>query len=202
MIAFLLLTQAAFAGSVYINGVRVDVLPEVTVTNATVRLDSQGNVWIDAPGYRVQVLQTGQAVNVPPAGSSQAAPQRTQAASQPDPASGAARIGTGVWWLVTEDNTSSGHALEIIVNGALVRRIVSGDPQLLFDIGPYLRHGSNAVVINALPGPTPGGGALSVYIGRGNNLSGTIRLDSPDVTYSRRASDGGSGGRQYTLTIP
>src|SRR5687767_8677179 len=101
MILFSLLTQAVFAGSVYINGVRADVLPEVTVTNATVRLDAQGNVWIDAPGYRVQVVQPGNAASGP-SGVSQSPSQPVQS-TVPD------RIGTGVWWLVTEDNASSGH---------------------------------------------------------------------------------------------
>lgn len=193
MIPLALLIPAALAGSVYINGVRADLLPEVTLTNATVRFDDQGNVWIDAPGYRVQVVQPGG--------------QATLASSvpaAPSPSPGA-RVGSGAWWLVTEDNASSGHTLEVVVNGTLVRRMASGEPQLILDIGPFLRPGSNTIVMNALPGAAPDGGAFTVYIGRGNNLSGTIRLDNPDVAYGRRASDGasgGGGGRHYTLTVP
>ncbi|MDO9280422.1 MAG: hypothetical protein Q7U06_00835, partial [Pseudomonadota bacterium] len=125
MIPFALLMPAVFAGSVYINGVRADLLPEVTVTNATVRFDGQGNVWIDAPGYRVQVVQPGEpaATAVP-------------AASPPLSSVAAQRVGSGLWWLVTEDNASSGHTLEVVVNGTLVRRIASGEPQLILDIGP------------------------------------------------------------------
>ncbi len=197
------LVPALLAGSVYINGVRADVLPEVSLTNATVRFDGQGNVWIDAPGYRVQVVAP-----VEYAGSG--APAATPVPPDRAPADGAP---AGVWWLVTEDNGSSGHTLEVLVNGVLARRIASGEPQLIFDIGPFLRRGSNTVVVTALPGPTAqapaaGGGALNVYIGRGTNLSGTIHLDNPDVAYravdlAGRATDGGSGGgRQYTLTVP
>ncbi|MDP2305325.1 MAG: hypothetical protein Q8P18_04790 [Pseudomonadota bacterium] len=197
MIPFALLTSAllsgtALAGSVYINGVRADLLPELTVTNATVRFDGQGNVWIDAPGYRVQVVQ-------PAEYSSAASP-----VPSPAPSSSSERVGAGAWWLVTEDNASAGHTIEVVVNGTLVRRIASGEPQLILDIGPFLRSGSNTVVVSALAGPMPSGGPLSVYVGRGNNLSGTIRLDNPDVAYTRRASDGGNGGggRHYTLTVP
>lgn len=197
MIPFALLAPAVLAGSVYINGVRADLLPEVTVTNATVRFDGQGNVWIDAPGYRVQVVQPGEY-----AGAAPAPPTPTNSSSAAPPSTNE-RVGPGIWWLVTEDNGSSGHTLEVVVNGTLVRRIASGEPQLILDIGPYLRPGSNAVVVNALAGPTPDGGALTVYVGRGNNLSGTLRLDNPNVAYSRRASDGANGGgRQYTLTVP
>ncbi|MES2641815.1 MAG: hypothetical protein V4850_20150 [Myxococcota bacterium] len=196
MIPFALLVPAVFAGSVYINGVRADLLPEVTVTNATVRFDGQGNVWIDAPGYRVQVVQPGEDAGPGPSAPATSSPSSATSSN--------ARVGSGAWWLVTEDNGSSGHTLEVVVNGTLVRRIASGEPQLIFDLGPFLRAGSNLVVINALAGSTPSGGALTVYVGRGNNLSGTIRLDNPDVSYSRRASDGanGGGGRQYTLTVP
>ncbi|MDP2313023.1 MAG: hypothetical protein Q8P41_08980 [Pseudomonadota bacterium] len=190
---------------------RADLLPEVTLTNATVRLDGEGNVWIDAPGYRVQVVQPTEyggasaPIPAPPASTPPASsPPRPQPPTPRSDAAGADRVAASTWWLVTEDAGSSGHTLEVVVNGTLVRRILSGEPQLILDLGPFLRHGANTVVVNALPGPTPGGGPLSVYVGRGNDLSGTIHLDNPDVAYSRRASDGAQGGngRQYTLTVP
>lgn len=187
----LALIPSLLAGSVYINGVRADLLPEITISNATVRFDAQGNVWVDAPGYRVQVL--------PPQEMSNATPLPAG-----DDAAVSYRVPTGLWWMVTEDNASSGHLLEVLVNGTLVRRVTSGDPQVIVDLAPYLRPGANVVIVNPLPGPTPGGGPMNVYIGRGANRSGTIHLDNPDVSFSRRASDGGNGGgaRQYTLTVP
>ena len=188
MIALALLFPA-LAANVYLNGVRADVLPEVTLTNTTVRIDAEGNVWIDAPGYRVQVVSPTEYA-------------RPAAVPTPPPeASGASRVGQGTWWLVTEDNGSTGQALDLLVNGALVRRINSGDPQMILDVGPWLQPGANTILVNPAPGAQPGGGALNVYIGRGSNLSGTIRLDNPDVVYTRRGSDSG-GARQFTLTVP
>jgi hypothetical protein len=241
----LALFGAAFATSVYINGVRADVLPEVTLANATVRIDAQGNVWIDAPGYRVSVVQpaaaqpyTGQGYaaygNTAPAAPTQsygtpaptqgygtAAPAPTQGygtavPAQPTPpaygssapAYGAAApapspsgVPTGTWWLVTEDNASTGHTIEVVVNGTFVRRITSGEPQLILDLAPFLRPGPNTVILNALAGPQPGGGVFNVYVGRGSNNAGTIRMDNPDIRFSRRSTDNAAGAsKQYTLT--
>jgi hypothetical protein len=190
MIALALLS-AAYAGNVYINGVRADLLPEVTLTNATVRFDAQGNVWVDAPGYRVQVLPPVEygASATPPVPST--------------PAASSSSVAQGQWWLVTQDDGSSGHTLEVIVNGTLVRRVASGQPQVILDVGPWLHSGANTVLVNALPSPSHGGGPLGVYIGRGSNLAGTIHLDNPDVKYSGLASDSTSGGaRQFTLNVP
>jgi hypothetical protein len=108
------------------------------------------------------------------------------------------------WWLVTEDDGSTGHTLEVLVNGTLVRRVASGQPQLILDVGAYLRRGANTVVVQGVPGGSPAGGPLSIYLGRGNTLSGTLRLDNPEVAFSARASDGAGGSptRQYTLTVP
>ena len=55
-----LLTSAALASAVYVNGVRADVLPEVVLERCTVRLDGQGNVFIDAPGYKVNITDPGE----------------------------------------------------------------------------------------------------------------------------------------------
>lgn len=182
----LALLGAALAGSVYINGVRADVLPEVTLTNATVRLDAQGNVWIDAPGFKVEV--------VPPQEYAAAAPP-------PAPPKATPLVQEGVWWLVTEDNASGGQALDVLVNGALVRRVQSGEAQLILDLAPWLKPGANTVVVSPVGKAQPTGGALNLYIGRGSNLSGTIHLNNPDVVYTRRAADA-TGARQYTLTVP
>ncbi len=184
----------AFAGTVYINGVRADVPPVTTMAGCEVRFDDQGNVWITAPGYRVAVQE--------PSGASPAVPPNPayQAAPVPAPLPGA--IGSGSWWMVTEDNDSEGHTVEVVVNGTLVRRVRSGEQQVILDISPWLVSGTNAVTMTALTG-SPGGGVLQVYLGPGSNQSGTVRLDNPAVRYSRRSTDSPAGGsKQYTVTVP
>lgn len=238
---------AAFAGSVYINGVRADVLPEMTLEDVTVRIDGQGNLYIDAPGYRARVVSppgyasptpaptyappatpapsyaptpapsytpppAAPTYTPPPAAPTYAPPSTTTttaAAASPavpapvrtSPSSTSALAGT--WWLVSEDNDSTGHEIEVLVNGALVQRIRSGDPQVLFDLGPALHPGSNTVLLRALPSPGLGGGVLNVYVGRGSTAGGTLRIDEPEIRYARRATDRPSGASQsFTLNVP
>ena len=178
-----LLLPSALAGSIFINGVRADLPPEMTMTNVTVRFDADGNVWIDAPNYKVQVLTPGEV-----------------AAATPLPAAGDAsvsyRIPSGTWWLVTEDSSSAGVTLEVAINGTLARRVGSGERQVILDIGPFLRPGSNTVVITPLPQRASNAGALSVYIGRGTNVQGTIHLDNPEIAYSRQSTDASASGAQ------
>ncbi len=180
----------ALAGSVYINGVRADVLPETTLASVSVRFDAQGNTWIDAPNYRVQVIQ--------PSDSASAALELPRAPEAP-PGGG---VGPGIWWLVTEDSASAGHVIDISVNGAVVHRVSSGDAQVILDIGPWLRPGPNMVLMNPLPARGGTSGSVSIYAGKGSTLDGTLHLDNPDVKYARRSSDSAGGVRQYTLTVP
>lgn len=204
MIPFAALLPSLLAGSVYINGVRADLLPEVTLNDATVRFDSQGNIWIDAPGYRVEVLPPAEYAgsrSTSPSAPAPTPPAAAVATVPPVSGASASRVPLATWWLVSEDNASSGQALEVVVNGTLAKRIASGDPQIILDLAPWLRPGPNTVVITPVPNGAQGGGALVLYAGRGANLSGTIHLDNPDVVYTRRAADGG-GARQFTLTVP
>ena len=54
-LAALLAPVSALAASVYLNGVRIDGVTNQKFEKATVRIDEQGNVHIDAPGYAAQV---------------------------------------------------------------------------------------------------------------------------------------------------
>lgn len=181
---------AALAGKIYINNLPVETLPVIEMRNVTVRFDAEGNIWIDAPNYQVRQV-------APP----------TYLPGQPgQPGQPGALTPSGVpvgrWWLVTEDAGSVGSAVDVMVNGQVVRRVISGQPQLIMDIGAWLRPGDNEISLLIQPG-TPAGGALSVYIGQGDNRDGTIRLGSPDVRWTRRAGDPAEGTiRTFHVTVP
>ncbi len=179
MLISLLLSMAPTAqaaGTLYINNVRADGLRDFDFKDVSVHVDENGDIWVDAPSYRIEVSSGGEE---------------------------AAGVEAGQWWLVSQDNGSENHKIQVIVNGELVQTIASGDAQVVLDLAAYLKHGSNTVVINALPGSTPSGGDLMIYIGAGSNDSGTMVLKQPDVVYSRTAKDDHTGGsRSYTLQIP
>ncbi len=205
----LFLASVALAGGVFVNGVRADVLPPVTLERCTVRVDAQGNIYIDAPGYKVAVTQAGDAPTAAPPGM-YGAPAGLPVAGVPNagvaavPGAGASAsvvtsqptrevrvpAPSGTWWLVTEDARSGGQSIEVRVNGTRVRSIRSGEPQLVLDIGPWLRVGDN--VVEVLPGADAAaatGGSLSVYVGKGAPVAGVLRLDAPPVSWSRRAGE-------------
>ena len=180
--ALLCLSAVSLAGDLYVNGVRADGLRSQDFKGVDITIDSQGDIHVNAPNYVVRTIT----------------PAETEAPTSPSGVQGVAR---GSYWLVTEDHRSSGHSLEVYANGTLVRRIRSGDPQVILDLAPWLEPGKNNITISALPGPLPAGGALHVYIGSGSNQAGVVRLQDPDIDYVRRSSDPASGGMQdYDFT--
>jgi len=179
----LLLTGIATAGDLYVNGVLANGLRDQEFKDADIRIDAEGDVHIDAPQYVVRSLDP---VPVTP----------------PNTGPSPSAVPRGVWWLVTEDQRSSGHSIELFINGALVRRISSGEPQLILDLAPWLASGLNDITFSALPGPQPSGGVLHVYLGTGQNDAGVIRMHDPEIDYARRSSDPPSGGMQdFTISV-
>jgi hypothetical protein len=67
--AVILFAAPAQAQKVYVNGVECTGIVSARFEGATVSFDEQGNIRIDAPGYRVQVIQPGAtSPTTPPAG--------------------------------------------------------------------------------------------------------------------------------------
>ena len=157
-----LLGSSAFAGApdVYVNGARVTGLTGQVLEDVDVRFDEDGNVWIDAPRYKVEAV----------------------ASSRP-----ALGVPTERYWLVSQDNDSRGHVVEVQVNGVSVQTVRSGDAPLIVDLAPFLRPGPNEIALDAAPAPDATGGPLSVHIGEGVNRNGTIELANPDVSIVRRS---------------
>jgi hypothetical protein len=178
-----LLPLVASAGNLYVNNTLVDPrsMPNVALDKVNVRFDAQGNIYVDAPGYKIQVQGAPPGpVAPPPAGSSGVAPAR--------------------WWMVTEDNGSGGHQVEIWVNGQLAQTVVSGQPQKIVDVGRWLRLGSNQVLVKS-SSTNPTGGSFYVYLGTGSDQSGTVVMDNPAVSFGVGSSRAGPYQREYTLNV-
>lgn len=175
-----LLAGPASAGSVYLNGVRADSMRNQEFNGVDVRIDDQGNIWIEGSQYVVKVVD--------------------QAGAPPPTAAG---VEMGRFWLVTQDDGSQGHVVEVAVNGTVVRRIRSGEAQLILDIAPWLVQGKNEIIITALPGSPPGGGDFHVFIGKGGSEAGVVRMQDPEIDFVRKASDPATGAtRRFTMSVP
>jgi hypothetical protein len=180
--------STALAGSVFVNGVNIDTLRSQTFENCVVTIDSQGNILITAPGYQIQV--EGSTASTPP-----------PPPPPPPPVNSSAGLGAaGHWWLVTEDNGSQGHSVDVVVNGTSIKTVKSGDAQVILDIGPYLHAGSNQVHVTS-NSVGAAGGTMYVYVGTGTNSSGTVVLDRPQIQYGLGASRTGEYSRDYTLDV-
>lgn len=186
MTSLLLFCLSAMAQEhvLYVNGVQADGLRGYEFRSVNVRIDERGNVWVDAPQYHVEVQGSGTGGGTATATAAAVAPQ-------------------GRYWLVTQDNTSKGHEIEVLINNVMVQKIRSGDSQLILDIGKYLKVGTNTIVFNALPaGAAYDGGILNVYVGTGSNQGGTLNLDPPMISFARRSTDSPSGAsRSFQLEV-
>jgi len=160
---------------VYVNGTNAAGMKDFQFKAVDVRIDADGNIWIDAPRYRIQV-------EVPAGG----APAQTTA---PAPEAAAAPVPAGHHWLVTQDAASTGQDIEVLINGTSVREIRSGQAQLILDIGEFLKTGSNVVTFRPLGTEAPSGGALKIHLGEGSNDSGTLKMQNPQLTYSRTGTE-------------
>jgi hypothetical protein len=173
------LATVGFADT-YLNGVLVEPrsLAGVTLERATVRFDEKGNLHVEAPGYKVQVV-----------------PPKTTASS-PAPNG----IVPGRWWVVTEDQGSIGHTVEVLVNGQLVTTSRSGEGDRVFDLGPWLRTGPNTVLVRSVS-TTPSGGTLTIFVGAGGSDKGTFAMSRPQVEYGVGARQSGPQQRAFTLNV-
>lgn len=186
-------SPSAWAGALYVNGVRADSLRNMELKDVDVRIDADGNIWVDAPRYTIEVVAPG---DPPPVAHTPAPPVTAPAPSSPG------ALAAGTWWLVSDDNSSTGQVVDVYINGVLVTTLRSGDPQLLMDVSRYLHRGNNQVLFTARPGQ-PGGGLLDLYLGSGSNDSGTLNLNTPEITFTRRSSDSANGAsRQFELNVP
>ena len=200
------LMGAAFAGNVYLNGTFIDPVQVagLEMEDVDVRIDAEGNLHINAPGYKVEVMSPAApgdfAAPAPapasastyaapsPAGSAPAAPAPAGAGATYSSSYGAQPATTGAantyptgtnaaagasygaaapvpaapavgmnpngiakasWWLVTEDNGSGGHRIDVHINDQLAHTLQSGQPQQIVDISAFLRKGSNQVVVKS-----------------------------------------------------
>jgi hypothetical protein len=187
-LAFSLFLCVAQAGTLYVNGTPVDGLKSYAFEQVDVRVDDKGNIWIDAPKYNVSLGEEAK-------GRSSTGGSRADSAVESD-------LPRGSWWLVSEDQGSTGHKVAVMVNGQAVKIVESGGQQVIFDISPYLHKGTNVVTFRNSGTDSPGGAALEIMIGPGSIVGSKVTIDRPKLTYKRNsASQGGESDDNQTLVI-
>jgi hypothetical protein len=180
------LSASAAAGSVYLNGVKIDGVTNQKFEKATVRIDGDGNVLIDAPGYNVRTLEGG---------SDSAAATPTGTVSKK-------------YFLVTEQ-TSPGateYDIDVYVNSKWLRRLRSSDEQIVTEITKNLSPGKNTLMFIAKKATNTSRKSFSkndvfrVIIGEGNMSGDHVMIDNPVVKFERTAADTNDLTQEFQLT--
>ena len=185
LIGLLLLNGTALAGSVYLNGVKIDGVSNQKFEKVTVRIDEKGNVLIEAPGYAVKQVE-GQQVEAP--------------------TTNAGTISKH-YFLVTEQNVvgMTEYDVDMYVNSKWVRKLKSSEDQIVSDITRNLTPGKNTVMFIAKKTAPDARKSLSkehffrIIIGEGNMSGDHVMIDNPVVKFERTAADNIDSSQEFSL---
>ncbi|QRN93778.1 hypothetical protein JRI60_32000 [Archangium violaceum] len=218
-----LLPASALAGSVFLNGVRIDGVTNQKFEKPTsVRIDEKGDVHIEAPGYAVKLVNAPPSTPAPAAtpAPSPAAPATAPApapapapaiapAATPAPASPAApaRI-TRRYWLATEQSVPgmTEYDIDLYINSRWVRKLRNNEDQVITEITRSLLPGKNTVLLMAhkVAGSSRRSQSaqhvFKVIIGEGNEGGGNVMIDNPLIRFQRTAADAEDVSEEFTLT--
>lgn len=194
---------ALAAPSITLNGVAIDGVTDQKFENATVVIDGQGNVHIEARGYAVrggaaeaspppppiepQQAGSGGGVPVPPA-TPGAAPGLA-----PDPGPG--KITRRYFLAAEQTPPGPQYDLGIFINAQWIREVKANEPSTVLEITKYLRPGPNKLTLAATK--RLGGErlaftkdvALKVVVGEGDVGGDHVMIDVPLVEMSRTAAE-------------
>ncbi len=183
-LVLLFVAATAHAGSVYLNNVKIDGVTNQRFEKATVRIDEKGNVFIDAPGYKVQ---------------------QVEGAPAEGPSTGG--VITRHYFLVTEQSAigMTEYDMDLYVNGKWVRKLRSGEDQIVSEVTKHLVPGKNTIlfVCKKQSGETRKSYSkehfFRVMIGEGNMSGDHVMIDNPVVKFERTAADTGDLSQEFTF---
>ena len=123
--------QSALAKSVYLNGFDISDVRNKRFEKATVTIDQDGNIRIEAPQYDVKVIPPKNEGLNSPGGPNPALTEKYYLVTQPSPGGKAQ------------------YDFKITVNGSPRRLIKAGQPQVIIEISAWLKKGDNEILITA-----------------------------------------------------
>lgn len=181
-----LLECPAAALEVYLNGVRATGLKNQTLQNCTVTFDAHGNIQIVAKGYAVKKVEGS------PSGGS----------------GGAVR---GKYFLVSTFSRL-GYAqydVDLYVNGKWIRKVRSGEGQVILEISKYLPSGRVTVLFAATKNlgdkprlSTSATDYLHVLVGEGTAGGGTVNITRTLAEFKATADRTQNYNQESVVQIP
>lgn len=185
-LSLMLASCTALAGSVYLNGVKIDGVTNQKFEKVTLRIDEKGNVLIEAPGYAVKQVEG------PPD-------------EAPAPTSG---VITRHYFLVTEQKVvgMAEYDIDLYVNSKWVRKLKSSEDQIVSDITKNLSPGKNQVMFIAKKVASDTRKSYSrehffrIIIGEGTMSGEHVMIDNPIVKFERTAADVADLSQEFPLS--
>lgn len=172
--AAVLVCRQAEARSVYLNGVKIDGLTNQVFKGATVRIDSTGNVHIEAKGYTIKAVGS---------------------ASATGPTTGPP-VSETYWMVATETNPGKVQwDVEVFINGKFLKKVTWDGGQVVADISRYLYKGNNLVHFRARRNLSrrrisySAGDKLRIVLGAGVKQAGSVVITRSLATFTRTAAD-------------
>lgn len=188
----LLMTGAAEARDVYLNGVKLDanvILKNQTFPACEVKFDENGNVYITAKGFKVQVTAAEP-------------PKETVA---PPPADGKL---SKRYWLVSKYNKKgqAQYDVDVFVNDQFVKKVRSIDDATVLEVTKFVKPGANKVRLVAVKNlgdkrlSSSVVDFLEIVVGEGAVGGGTVTIDKAVVSYKRTAAETGDFKDDFAFT--
>ncbi|HYG67024.1 MAG TPA: hypothetical protein VD838_05170, partial [Anaeromyxobacteraceae bacterium] len=161
--------------------------------DATVVIDRNGDVHIEAQGYAVRV----EASAAPAPAPIPAAPAAVEA--RPEPARLERR-----YFLASEPSHPDGAGFDVavFVNATWVREIRAGEPQEVFEVTKYLLPGPNKIVFDAKRAGgerAPRDAMLKLFVGEGTVAGDQVTMGVPLVELTRTAGEAGDRTEEFVL---
>jgi len=224
--ALIAVPSASFAGgAVYLNGENIDEVRNIKFDKCSVRIDENGNIMIEAQGYKVKRLE-GEAPRPPPTTQNQNQNQNQQQQQQmpmqvmvpvpmpypqmqqqaPPPPVQPARISRH-YWLVTHQNVPgmTEFDIDVYINAKWLMTLRNTSQQDVTEITRYLVPGQNSVTFEAKKlqsGPRKSFSPehqFVVVIGEGDAGGDNVMINNPLITFKRTAADGDSASKDYSF---
>lgn len=181
-LAVALAAPLAGAREVYVNGVNAGSLRGQTFKEATVTIDENGDVHIDAPRYKVEIVDERDQVMGAAAGPDERTGRNPQLAKR--------------YFLSFKpaDRGRAQYDIVLRINGIERRVMKAGDPDLVVEVSAWLRAGRNAVEIAARKNPAGGrkstspSDSIRVVLGTGHEEGKVVVIDGVKADFSCDAS--------------
>jgi hypothetical protein len=182
--------------SVFLNGVNIDGLRSQSFEKCRlVRVDERGDVHLDCPAYQVEQAPSA---TPPPA----APPSTPLAAAGVVPASMSKH-----YWLVTEQKEpgAAQYDIDVFINAKWIRKLKSGEDQIVMDISKHLQPGPNKLIFAATKKIEGGrksaspSAYLKVIIGEGEAGGNNVMIDNPLFEVKRTAAEMENVNEEHTV---